>query len=152
MQVDETPTSDATAGDGARGDRRWWLVAAVGAVAAIAIGTLVIAANGGESGPQAAKVADLSDPRTPVDHEFIIPAGTGDRIDAGEQVDIMPANLVVHVGETMRIVNEDSRGHDIGPYFVGREETITQTFTQPGQLVGECSVHPSERLVIDVLP
>lgn len=83
-------------------------------------------------------------------YEFLIPAGTGDRIEAGELVEILPARLDVQVGETIRIVNEDSRGHFVGIFYVGEGETVTQRFASPGEFQGACTVHPSGQLSLVV--
>jgi len=84
------------------------------------------------------------------DYEYLIPAGTGDRIEAGELVEILPAQLDVNVGEVIRIVNEDSRGHFVGIFYVGVGETVTQRFASPGEFQGACSVHPSGELTLTV--
>jgi plastocyanin len=57
----------------------------------------------------------------------------------------------VTVGETIEIVNEDDRGHLVGPFFVGAHETLTQRFTAPGEFIGACTVHPSGELVLRVV-
>lgn len=85
------------------------------------------------------------------DYDYLIPAGTGTRLDAGERVEIIPGELEVRVGEVIRIVNEDERGHVIGAFYVAAGETLTQTFSSPGVLAGECSVHPSGSFVLTVL-
>lgn len=85
------------------------------------------------------------------DYNFMIPAGSGARIDAGEQLEIIPAELVVRVGESIRIVNEDDRGHVVGIFYVGAGETLVQSFTSPGELSGDCSVHPSGQFTLRVL-
>ncbi len=82
--------------------------------------------------------------------DFTIPLGAGDALDAGEPLEILPAELNVTVGETIRIVNDDDRGHNIGPWFVGPEETLTQQFSSPGEFEGVCTVHPSGQLVLVV--
>lgn len=87
-----------------------------------------------------------------IDFDYLISAGTGARIDRGEPVSIIPEQLVAHVGQTIRIVNEDDRGHLVGPFYLGAGQTLTQTFASPGELVGECSVHPSGHFVLKVLP
>ena len=51
--------------------------------------------------------------------------------------------LEATVGETIRIVNEDDRGHLVGPFFVPAQTTLNQTFSSPGEFIGECTVHPS---------
>ena len=63
---------------------------------------------------------------------------------------MLPGELVVSVGETIRIVNEDERGHNVGPWFVGANETVSQRFSSPGEFEGVCTVHPSGQLVLVV--
>jgi hypothetical protein len=87
-----------------------------------------------------------------VTYDYVIPAGSGERIDAGEPLDIFPRELTVHVGEVIRIANLDDRGHTVGPFFVGANETLLQTFTSPGEFEGECSVHPSGEMILTVEP
>lgn len=81
---------------------------------------------------------------------YIIPAGTGDRIDAGEPVAIVPAQLKILVGDTVEIVNQDDRGHNVGPFFAAEGESVSQTFRSPGEYVDACSVHPSGEFTITV--
>ena len=85
------------------------------------------------------------------EYDVVIPAGSGARIDAGEQLDILPGELVVRVGESIRIVNHDDRGHVVGIFYVGAGETLIQTFTTAGELSGDCSVHPSGRFTLKVV-
>lgn len=106
---------------------------------------LSLVACGGES----SLFSDDSD-AAPADYEFFIDAGTGERIDAGEPVDILPAELEVHVGEVIEIVNADDRGHLVGPFFVGAGETVRQRFASEGTFIGECSVHPSGQIELRV--
>jgi len=80
------------------------------------------------------------------DYDFVIPAGAGTALDAGTPLEILPAELDADVGETIQIVNEDDRGHLVGPWFVGAGETLRQTFQSPGEFIGECSVHPSGQI------
>ena len=83
-------------------------------------------------------------------YEYTIPAGAGAALDAGQPLDILPAELDAHVGDTIRIVNQDDRGHNVGPFFVGAGETMTQQFASPGDFVGVCTVHPSGQFVLHV--
>jgi plastocyanin len=87
---------------------------------------------------------------TAADYQYLIPAGTADRIADGELVEILPAELAVNVGEVIRIVNEDDEGHFVGIFFVGAGETVTQRFASPGEFVGQCTVHPSGQLSLKV--
>ncbi len=84
------------------------------------------------------------------DYSFTIPAGTGEAIDRGESVDILPQELSVHLGEVLELINLDERGHLVGPFFVGKGETLRQRFNAPGTFIGECSVHDSGEIVLTV--
>lgn len=83
-------------------------------------------------------------------HDFTIPPGTADRIAAGQVVEIVPAELVVKVGDAIRIVNNDTEDHVVGVFFVASGETLTQRFNSEGVLEGECSVHPSGAFTLRV--
>ena len=83
-------------------------------------------------------------------YEFVIPEGASDRLAAGEDLDIVPGRFEAKVGESVRIVNHDRRGHNVGLWFVGPGETVTQKFTSAGRYEGLCTVHPSGALILDV--
>lgn len=83
-------------------------------------------------------------------YEYTIPAGAGEALDAGTPLEILPGTLEASVGETIQIVNLDDRGHNVGPWFVGANETLRQEFTSAGTFEGVCTVHPSGELVLNV--
>jgi len=108
---------------------------------------LTLAACGGEDTPALAVV----DPDAEgYDHEYVIPFGTGRRLDGGEPIEIVPRVLEVKVGERIRIVNEDVRGAAVGIFWVPAGRTVAMEFTTPGTLTGECDVHPSGEFTINV--
>lgn len=116
------------------------------ALAALLTLTAIACGGDGRTGPLV-----VEDPTaTSIDYDFLIPAGTGARFDAGEVVDILPGEMSVKVGEVMRIVNEDDRNHYIGPFFIGAGETLTQRFSTAGEFTGVCTVHPSGQFVLEV--
>ena len=82
--------------------------------------------------------------------EYVIPVGAGEALDAGTPLEILPAELEVNVGDTIRIENQDDRGHTVGPFFAGANETLSQRFSTPGEFEGVCTVHPSGQLVLIV--
>ena len=86
-----------------------------------------------------------------VDYAYTIPAGSGEAIDRGEPLDILPRTLEVKVGEVLELVNEDDRGHLVGPFFVGAGETMRQRFSATGSFIGACTVHPSGEFVLTVV-
>lgn len=79
-----------------------------------------------------------------------VPAGTQDRIEAGEEVELIPRELELEVGDTLTIENRDDALHQVGPYTVGPLETLTQTFQRSGTVQGLCSLHPSGQVTIIV--
>ena len=111
-------------------------------------GVVFLAACGDDdaSGPGIANVEGIET----ATYEFVIPVGAGEALDAGTPLEILPGELNVVVGETIRIVNEDDRGHNVGPWFVGPNETLTQQFASAGEFEGVCTVHPSGQLVLSV--
>ena len=85
------------------------LIALAGAIIAV-----VAVVSGGDE-PEFQTIANSED----ADYEYIIPLGAGAKIEAGESINIIPAELMVRVGESLRIINDDDRGHVVGVFFVG---------------------------------
>lgn len=88
---------------------------------------------------------------TEFEHEYVIPLGTAGRIAAGEDVEIVPTELIVEVGDAIRIVNDDTEDHIVGVFFVAAGETLTQRFNNAAVLEGECTVHPSGAFTLRVV-
>jgi len=118
----------------------------VRAAAMLILMALTTAACGSE--PDALRLEDATAPGA--DLSFTIPAGAGEAYDRGEPLEVLPGELSVVVGDVIEIVNEDDRGHLVGPFFVGAGETLRQRFASPGEFVGICTVHPSGELVLVV--
>lgn len=83
-------------------------------------------------------------------HTYVVPAGTQERIDAGEDITLFPEQLEVAVGDRLVIVNEDEATHQVGPYVVGAAQRIEQAFAVPGTIEGFCTLHPSGQVSIIV--
>ena len=115
--------------------------------AALVAGLLVAAGCSSNTSQPATEAAEETGTAT---YEYVIPVGAGEALDAGTPLEILPGELEVKIGETIRIVNEDDRGHSVGPFFVGANETLTQRFSSPGEFVGVCTVHPSGEFVLVV--
>lgn len=93
--------------------------------------------------------SDAAAPEEPT-YSFVIPAGSADRIEQGETLDILPRELVAKLDETIIIVNEDDVAHLLGPWFVGPGETLRQRFTTAGVFEDNCSVHESGKFTVVV--
>ena len=118
--------------------------------ASIVVALLVAAVAGACSGDDRAEVQVVADPKASVDHDYVIPFGTNNRIVGGEDVTIVPQVLNVKVGDRIRIENQDDYGAQVGIFNVGAGETVTMEFTTPGRLEGACDVHPSGTFTINV--
>lgn len=119
----------------------------VAAICAAVFLTGACSANGDGAGPGFSETAAAA----AANYEYTIPAGAGVALDEGTPLTILPGELEVKVGETIKIVNNDDRGHNVGPWFVGAGETLRQAFTSEGSFEGNCTVHPSGTLVLRVL-
>ena len=98
----------------------------------------------------AALVGGCGDDARPRTVEVVVPAGTQDRLDAGETVEVMPARLELQVGDTLLIRNEDDADQTVGPYFVAAGKEISLSYSVPGRYEGYCPVSEGERYEIVV--
>jgi hypothetical protein len=120
-------------------------------VPVVLAGAYWIGASSGDDDAPAGIDVTSADDATEFQHDYVIPLGTAERIEAGEQIEIVPAELVVEVGDALRIVNDDSSDHIVGVFFVAAGETLTQRFNSEAVLEGECSVHPSGAFTLRVV-
>ncbi len=119
-----------------------------------AIASVVAGCGHSAGGADSDQVPELevvdADATSGYDYDYVIPDGTGHRLDLGEEVEIVPAELDVEVGERIRIVNEDERGAAVGIFWVPAGRTVALEFTAPGTLSGECDIHPDGSFTINV--
>lgn len=83
-------------------------------------------------------------------HVITIPAGTGDRLDAGEEVTLVPRELHIDVNDVVRVENRDDRIFDVGPLVVTPHSTLAHRFDRPGRFSGACTLHPEDSFTIVV--
>jgi hypothetical protein len=98
-------------------------------VAIVTIAGLAVASCGGDEANTEPQVVDI-----------VVPAGTQDRLDRGEPVDVMPARLEFRVGDTLRIRNDDRVDQYVGPYLVRAGEQFELTYGAPGHYQGLCTL------------
>lgn len=82
--------------------------------------------------------------------EIVVPAGTQERLVAGEPIDIMPTRLELKVGDTLLIRNEDSVSQSVGPYHVAAGTDYRLTYGAPGRFEGYCPLSAGKRYEIVV--
>ncbi len=123
--ADVTGDPDGDTPSGAR-DRNGFILAMVVGAVALAVVAFIVTTVAISSGTTV---------------EVVIPAGTGEAIDAGEQVDAVPTVIDLGVGDTLRIVNDDTRPHVLGPWTVLPGEEVTYTFDQAEDFSAACSAH-----------
>lgn len=82
------------------------------------------------------------------DYEIVIPEGTGAAVDAGEDVDVVPTEIEVPVGDTLVLINEDTRPHVVGPFTVMADDEYRYTFDREERFSGGCSAHPDREITI----
>ena len=128
------------ASDSGRGSRAVWPVLACLAVLVV-IGALAVAIVRHPSSPHSHSI-----------YEYTVPPGTVEAIEAGQKIYVFPRSLDVRVGDQLVIHNDDTRVIEVGPYTIDRNATLAQTFTQPGTIIGICTIHPSGRVTINIRP
>jgi plastocyanin len=80
----------------------------------------------------------------------VVPVGTQARLAVGETVTIMPSEISLRVGDTLRIRNEDVVDQAVGPYVVAAGETVEMTYGTPGRYEGMCPLSEGSTYLIEI--
>jgi hypothetical protein len=88
--------------------------------------------------------------RPPKTVELVIPAGTADRVAAGQSVSTIPESMVFMMGDTLVVKNEDTVDHQLGPVWVPPGSTASLALEKPNKYAYSCSFIPSKYLGLDV--
>lgn len=123
----------------------------VAGAAVVVLSLLAVGGCGGDRDRAKVGQAENVSPNDKATYEYNVPFGTGNRMDSGEVVEIMPSTLTVKVGESIRIDNDDIRDYMIGPFFVMAGQTLAMRFTQPGTIEGVCQINPEGKFTITVV-
>lgn len=116
------------------------------AILIVAGGVFLLLRSSAHHGPGAV----LVDNEQSATHSYTIPPGTFDAIARGEPVSILPAEMDLHVGDSVRVRNDDSHSSVVGPFYIDAHSVMTQRFTSKGTYSGLCTVHPSGKIEIHV--
>ncbi|MEZ5412280.1 MAG: hypothetical protein R2761_29880 [Acidimicrobiales bacterium] len=88
--------------------------------------------------------------RAPQEHILRIPAGTSERISAGENPLDIPVTWSFLAGDTLKLVNDDKVDHLIGSYKAPAHATAEYTLRAQVRASLFCSLHPSGAIVLNV--
>lgn len=135
MSADDTMTENE--GSGIAAALVGFFIVALLAVGAIVGGIILLGGDDGGGG-------------TPTEYVVDVPEGTYQRIQNGEEVELIPAQVDLSLGDTIVIHNRDLRLHEVGPFSVQPGETLRYTFNRAGTYQGNCTVHPSGAVQIVV--
>ncbi len=88
--------------------------------------------------------------RPPETIEIRIPAGTAERVEAGEAVPSIPSELVLVICDTLMVTNEDDVPHELGPLWVPSGSSATLLMENANKYTLGCTFQPSKFLNFDV--
>jgi len=80
-----------------------------------------------------------------------VPRGSAARIARGEDVNVVPDRIDARVGDTLRLINRDTRSHMIGPFLVGPGQRVESRLARAGTFEGACTLHRDRRKVAIVV-
>jgi hypothetical protein len=90
--------------------------------------------------------------RNPKEIELVIPAGTAEKITAGQSVPSLPGDMVFVQGDTLVVKNEDTANHQLGPMFVPAGATGRLFLNEVQNFSYACTFETTQYLGLDVRP
>jgi hypothetical protein len=90
--------------------------------------------------------------RAPERIELVIPAGTAERVAAGQSPVSLPEDMSFVVGDTLVVVNHDVVDHQLGPLFIPPGSSASMDLGTEENFSFECSFQPAKYLGVDVHP
>ncbi len=88
--------------------------------------------------------------RAPKRMEFVIPAGTAQKLANGENFEIIPADTTFVVGDTLAIINQDTENHQFGPLWIPANGSASMTLETAEKYTYECSFQSQQMFGLDV--
>lgn len=90
--------------------------------------------------------------REPMRIELVIPAGTAERVAAGEAPPGIPEDMSFVIGDTLVVVNQDEVAHQLGPLWVPSGTSASMPLSTEENFALECSFQPTRYFGLDVRP
>lgn len=88
--------------------------------------------------------------RAPKTIEIVIPAGTADKVAAGETIPAIPQSMVFVLGDVLVVRNEDNVLHELGPHLVPPGASASVPMDMAENFSYSCSFSGSSYLGLDV--
>jgi len=88
--------------------------------------------------------------RPPETVEIFIPAGTAERVEAGEADPTIPSELTFVIGDTLRVINQDDVPHELGPLWIPIGSSASLLMENANKYTLGCTFQPSRYLDFDV--
>jgi hypothetical protein len=90
--------------------------------------------------------------REPMRIELVIPAGTAERVAAGETPPGIPEGMSFVIGDTLVVINQDNVDHQLGPMWVPAGTSASMNLATEESFSLECSFQPTRYFGLDVHP
>lgn len=88
--------------------------------------------------------------RPPKEITLVIPNGTAELVERGEQPPTIPENMSFVVGDTLIVKNEDVLDHKLGPLWIPANSSAQLSLDQEQSFAYECSFQPGKYLGLEV--
>jgi hypothetical protein len=90
--------------------------------------------------------------RGPEVFEFVIPAGTAAKMERGEASTVLPDGMEFVEGDTLRVKNEDSDPHQLGPLFIPPKTSAQLALETANAYTYACSFQSDQYVGLVVQP
>ncbi|HNB53271.1 MAG TPA: hypothetical protein PK530_15075, partial [Anaerolineales bacterium] len=81
--------------------------------------------------------------RAPQEILLVIPAGTAEKVAAGEAEPSIPQEMTFVLGDTLVVQNNDTADHQLGPLFIPSGTNASLPLQEAANYEYECSFQPS---------
>jgi hypothetical protein len=88
--------------------------------------------------------------RPPREITLVIPGGTAELVERGEQPPTIPENMSFVVGDILIVKNEDVLDHKLGPLWIPANSSAQLSLDQEQSFAYECSFQPGNYLGLEV--
>ncbi|MBX3003087.1 MAG: hypothetical protein KF828_03955 [Anaerolineales bacterium] len=95
---------------------------------------------------------DQNTARPPQQIELIIPAGTAEKVAAGEPAPGIPDEMTFVIGDVLVVRNEDTQAHTLGPLLVPAGASASLPLNEEDNFSMTCSFNASSYMGLTVRP